>query len=190
MFSYNYKHSQAWFLGSEIKDKLAGFLDRLQENRMLEIGCFEGLSSVFFADNFLNHPNARLTCVDPFLTISTNDHKTFLENNEEKTFDFNLSVCRNGNKITVHKVTSDEFFKTNDKTYNFIYIDGCHKVDFIARDMENSFKCLEKNGIMWMDDYVSGSGSQIEHTMNTFLAKHRREYELIHSGYQLAIRKL
>ena len=190
MFSYNYKYSQAWFLTAEIKDKLAGFLDRLQENRMLEIGCFEGLSSVFFADNFLNHPNARLTCVDPFLTISTNDHKQFLQNSEEKTFDFNLSVCQNGNKITVHKLTSDEFFKINDKTYNFIYIDGCHETEFIMRDMENSFKCLEKNGIMWMDDYEGGNDRQIAATMNTFLRKHNGEYKIIHMGYQLAIEKL
>jgi len=50
---------------------------------MLEIGCFEGLSSVFFADNFLNNPDSRLTSVDPFLNIDNNDHKNFLQNNEE-----------------------------------------------------------------------------------------------------------
>jgi hypothetical protein len=157
---------------------------------MLEIGCFEGLSSVFFADNFLSHPNSRLTCVDPFLSIGTNDHKQYLQNNEEKTFDFNISVCRNANKITVNKLTSDEFFKTNTKTYNFIYIDGSHELEFITRDMENSFRCLEKNGIMWMDDYGGGVGGLIKPTMNAFLRKHGGEYELLHSGYQLAIRKL
>ena len=39
-------------------------------------------------------------------------------------------------------------FLINNKTYNFIYNDGCHEPEFIKRDMENSFVCLEKNGIM------------------------------------------
>jgi hypothetical protein len=44
----NYKYSQSWFINSEIHNKLFNFLDSSQENKILEIGCFEGLSSVFF----------------------------------------------------------------------------------------------------------------------------------------------
>jgi predicted O-methyltransferase YrrM len=185
----NYKYSQEWFLGSEIKFYLFQFLDKLKENKILEIGCFEGLSSVFFADNFLDNPISSLTCVDPFLTIDNNDHKQFLQNKEETNFDFNISNCKNSDKITIHKITSDIFFENNNQTYNFIYIDGCHKSDFIKRDMENSFNVLEKNGIMWMDDYGGGDGIQIKNTMDTFLEKYNGQYELIHKGYQLAIRK-
>jgi len=53
--------------------------------------------------------------------------------------------------------------------------------------MENAFKILEKNGIMWMDDYGGGDG--IKNTMNMFLEKYCGQYELIHRGYQLAIKK-
>jgi predicted O-methyltransferase YrrM len=186
----NYKYSQTWFLGSEIKNELLKFLDKSKENHILEIGCFEGLSSVFFADNLLDHNNSTLTCIDPFLNIENNDHEHFLRNNEENNFDYNLSVCKNSEKISVNKISSDSFFENNNKTYNFIYIDGSHKYDFITRDMENSFKLLEKNGIMWMDDYGGGDGIQIKHTMDTFLQKYKDEYEIIHKNYQLAIRKL
>lgn len=48
-----YKCSQHWFLNSEIKN----ILDKSKENKILEIGCFEGLSSVFFADHFLENPD-------------------------------------------------------------------------------------------------------------------------------------
>ena len=185
-----YKYSQTWFLFSEIKDLLFNFFDKTNQNRILEIGCFEGLSSVFFADHFLDNPKSSLTCVDPFLTIDNNDHGQYLLNNEEMSFDYNISVCKNSDKITVHKITSDNFFQTNSKTYNFIYIDGCHKPDFIERDMENSFNVLEKNGIMLMDDYGGGDGIQIKNTMNAFLDKYKNKYELIHVGYQLAIKKI
>ena len=185
----NYKYSQSWFLGSEINIRLFQFLDKSKENKILEIGCFEGLSSVFFADNFLDNPTSSLTCVDPFLTINNNDHTEFLQNNEEMNFDFNIAICKNSDKIIINKITSDNFFENNNQTYNFIYIDGCHEPDFIKRDMENSFNILEKNGIMWMDDYGGGDGIQIKNAMNVFLRNYIGQYELIHIGYQLAIKK-
>lgn len=186
----NYKYSQNWFFYTEIKEKLFFFYDKFKENKILEIGCFEGLSSTFFADNFLDNPNSSLTCVDPFLTIDNNDHKKFLLNNEELNFDYNISNCNNSNKITVHKITSDDFFKNNKNTFNFIYIDGSHEPEIIKRDMENSFRVLERNGIMWMDDYMGGDGILIKNTMDNFLNKYNSKIEIIHVGYQLAIRKL
>lgn len=186
----NYKYSQSWFLHSEIKHLLLNFINKTTKNTILEIGCFEGLSSVFFADNLLDNPNSTLTCIDPFLTINNNDHKDLLLNNEELNFDYNISVCKNSEKILVKKITSDIFFLNNNKKYNFIYIDGCHESDFIIRDMENSFNVLENNGIMWMDDYSGGDGIQIKNAMNTFLEKYKDQYNIIHKGYQLAIIKI
>ena len=61
--------------------------------------------------------------------------------------------------------------------------------EFIKRDMGNSFRILQKNGIMWMDDYLGGDGITIRNVMNTFLEEYNGKYEMIHRGYQLAIRK-
>ena len=85
-----YKYTQSWFLGAEIKDLSLIFLDSSSTNNILEIGCYEGLSSVFFADNFLNSPRSSLTCVDPFLNFSENDHKSLLANKEELSFDLSM----------------------------------------------------------------------------------------------------
>ena len=35
--------------------------------------------------------------------------------------------------------------------------------------MENSFKCLDKDDIMWMDDYGGGDGIQIKNTLHNFI---------------------
>ena len=110
--------------------------------------------------------------------------------NSNLNFDYNISNCKNTDKITIHKITSDNFFENNNKTYNFIYIDGCHEKEFIKRDMENSFNILEKGGIMWMDDYRVGNGIISKKKMDYFLEKYNGHYELIYKGYQLAIRKL
>lgn len=185
----SYRYTQVWFLCSDIRRLLEHFVDKSSKNDILEIGCFEGLSSIFFADNFLDNESSTLTCVDPFLSINDNDHSQLLQNNEEQNFDFNISVCKNSNKIKIHKITSDKFFETNTKKYKLIYIDGSHDTEFIKRDMENSFNFLENNGIMWMDDYGGGDGIKIRNTMNSFLEKYKGQYDIIHSGYQLAIRK-
>ena len=190
MVDYKYTQNRDWFNRSEIKKNLLKYVSREEPNCILEIGCYEGLSSVFFADNLLDHPSSSLVCVDPFMTLEDNDHRKLLENDQEKNFDFNISNCNNTNKIIVNKITSDKFFETNNNYFNFIYIDGCHDVEFILRDMRNSFKYLYKNGIMWMDDYGGGDGIKIKNAMNTFLKMYEGKYEIIHVGYQLAIRKL
>jgi hypothetical protein len=185
-----YKYTKNWFLDSELKQKLLNYINKDAKNSVLEIGCYEGLSSVFFADNILNHPESTMICVDPFLNINNNDHEYLLVNNEEDNFDYNISICSNKEKIIINKITSDLFFKTNKRIFNFIYIDGCHECDFITRDMENSFKFLESGGIMWMDDYGGGDGGKIRNTMNKFLSDYVGQYNIIHTGYQLAIIKI
>jgi len=48
----NYRFTKEWFSQSEIKRYLEYFLDKNKQNNILEIGCYEGMSSTFFADNF------------------------------------------------------------------------------------------------------------------------------------------
>lgn len=183
-----YKFTKFWFDGSEIKAYLFYHLDKEDKHTILEIGSYEGQSSIFFADNLLNHSDSSLTCVDPFMSLPTNDHGELLQDNQEERFDYNISVCKNSEKITVKKVISDEFFKENTKKFDFIYIDGSHESDQIIKDMINAFNVLEIGGIMWMDDYGFDNG-RVKKVMNVFLEMYTDKCAVIHGGYQLAIRK-
>ena len=184
-----YKYTQNWFVSSEIKMNLYNYLNKTPEvvNSILDIGSFEGIGSVFFADNFIDNENSSLTCVDPFLTINTNDYSEFLQNGAELNFDFNISNCKNSNKITAHKITSDAFFENNTKLYNLIYIDGSRDIEIMKRDVEKSFEFLEQNGILWINNY--NYNKDIYDTVNTFLELHLDQYDTIHNYYQLAIKK-
>lgn len=187
-----YEYTKNWFLTSEIRHKLLKMINVNQKFNILEIGCYEGLSACFFSDNLLNDKESTLDCVDPFFDSGTVDGITseFVDINTYNRFKKNISNSKNSNKITFHKKTSDDFFKDNKKSFNFIYIDGCHEPDYITRDMENSFKVLNKNGVMWMDDYGGGDGIRQRNTMNKFLIKYEGQYKLVHIGYQLAIQKI
>jgi hypothetical protein len=123
------------------------------------------------------------------MSVSDNDHAAFLASGEELNFDYNVSVCNESEKVTVHKITSDKFFEENKNEYSFIYIDSCHIPSFIKRDMENAFAVLKPGCIMWMDDYLGGDGKSIRLPMDEFIKSHKSEIIVVHMGYQLAIAK-
>ena len=43
-----------------------------------------------------------------------------------------------------HRMTSDDFFKTNQKTFDIIFIDGLHEYSQVLRDIKNSIKFLNE----------------------------------------------
>jgi len=49
-------------------------------------------------------------------------------------------------------MTSDTFFLKNKKTFDIIFIDGLHIYDQVKRDVLNSIKVLNKNGLILLHD--------------------------------------
>lgn len=191
MEKYNY--TQNWFLKSEIKNVLLKLVDHNLKYNILEIGCFEGLSACFFSDNLLDNIQSSLVCVDPFYKSGTVKGITskYVDEKTKTRFLENTRKSKNSDKITFNNMTSDDFFKINTNTFNFIYLDGCHEPDYVARDVENSFKFLEKGGILWIDDYLCRSNgvNKIKNTIDIFLSKYKSQYKIIHNGYQIALKK-
>ena len=129
-----------------------------------------------------------MDCVDPFLNIIDNDHKDLLDNNEEDRFDNNIRKSKNFNKIKVHKITSDDFFKGNKKMYDFIYIDGCHTNECVKNDIENSYNFLMEDGIMWLDDYGGGTPTDnFRELVDNFI--NEKKCILLNKGYQVGLKK-
>ena len=73
--------------------------------------------------------------------------------------DSNFSKIKIKNKIGVDpvsggniKMTSDEFFKINNKKFDCIFIDGLHIYEQVREDILNSIKFLSPNGIIIIHD--------------------------------------
>lgn len=190
----DYLFTETWYLNSEIRYNLLNHLDINEKYNILEIGSFEGLSACGFSDNIMNHHETTLDCVDPFIISGTDDRITTkkVTSNTEKMFTNNINLSKNGNKIELYKQTSDDFFKTNQKFYDLIYIDGCHEPEFIKNDIDNSFKFIKKNGIIWMDDYGGNTSAdgKIQIHIDNYLKNHENSYSIIHKKYQLGIKKI
>lgn len=188
---YKYTYGRDWFYKSEIYKNAQYFLGKKNKNnfRILEIGCFEGLSTTFFIDTFLSKSNSKLTAVDPFILYSDNDHFSLLDRIQIKNFFFNLSQSKYPDKVQYLGLTSDNFFEMNKTKYNFIYIDGMHTKEQIPRDIINSWNSLLVGGIIWMDDYL-GDNSKLKNSFDETISSLKGKHEVIHRGYQIAIKKL
>jgi hypothetical protein len=112
--------------------------------RILEIGSFEGYSVNIF-NKIFNQPE--IYCVDPWIPYSEHPNLNF--NQIEKNFEAN-TVNLNIKKF---KMFSSDFFKNNNKNFDLIYIDGSHTSDDVFFDAMESFKILNKNGILFFDDF-------------------------------------
>ena len=183
----NYRYTNDWFTSCELKNNLYRFVDRSAKLNMLEIGSYEGLSACFFSENFLDHPESTLICVDPF---DLSDVTTPLTDMTKENFLFNIRNSKNASKIRLKDTYSNKFFPENKEKFDIIYIDGSHLEADIIHDMTESDKVLKSGGIMWMDDYMGGHSQKIRETMDGFVEENKARYQVIHKGYQLALRKL
>jgi predicted O-methyltransferase YrrM len=163
--------------------------------KFLEIGSFEGNSTLFILENF---KGVDLTCVDQWKQLYREDGKREgyedLSINEiEKNFDTNLKDY--SGRFLKNKISSNNFFRNNNQEFDVIYIDGSHYAPDVLEDCKNSWSVLKKNGILILDDYFWKGYAKIEENpafaINQFLKEANNKYEVANfSKYQLFLRKL
>ena len=161
-----------------------------QEYHILEIGSHEGKSTTWFIDNILNHDKSSITSIDPYLTSDTT---TPVNEHTRNKFLSNISNSKYPNKLYQYVDLSMNVMPKLDKKYDLIYIDGSHLSLDVMYDAVNSWNLLKPDGILWFDDYGSmgnSTWSSPQQTINAFLkCLDPKDYELLFSGWQLAIRK-
>lgn len=163
-------------------------LIKLPKNfKYLEIGSYEGNSALYVSTNF---PESNVTCVDLWEGVEEYEGKDF--SIIEKNFDFNLKGLNNINKI---KSTSDIFFIKNKIIFDFIYIDGNHKFDYVFRDCENAWKFLKKGGFLVCDDYIWDYYKELLdnpcYAINSFIKKKNKEIKILSvTNSQIFIKKI
>ena len=104
--------------------------------------------------DFSNKPS-RMTVVQSI--IDQKQYKSYLEIG---TFDDELfSSIKCETKVGVdpfsggtHRMTSNKFFLSNDKKFDCIFIDGLHYYSQVKKDIQNSLKILNPNGIILLHD--------------------------------------
>lgn len=163
-------------------------LKKTDNQKYLEIGSFEGSSVIFFS-RFLT--NSNLTCVDIWEGVEELSNVDFKV--VESNFDKNISKVK-FNKIIKIKKESEIFFKSNKEKFTIIYIDGNHFFENVINDIEKSWRILEVDGILILDDYhwsyYNEPKQNPAYGINIFLDKYYKSIEILEMGPQVIVKKL
>lgn len=97
------------------------------------------------------------------------------------------SVCEKfeGENVTIHRMTSSEFFKIFKQTVDWIYIDGDHSYAGCLQDLENSKNLIKKGGSIFGDDYRKEKLG-VKKAVNEFVEKYNLQIN-IYAGDQYQI---
>jgi hypothetical protein len=96
------------------------------------------------------------------LLIKKYNYKTYLEVGTEDGNCFKLIQLPRQDKLCIDiykkysdldlEISSDDFFKQNKKMFDIIFVDGNHSFEQSYKDVQNSLKCLNENGIIVCHD--------------------------------------
>jgi predicted O-methyltransferase YrrM len=169
----NYEFTQDWFHSYDLEKLLP--IGTEEEFHILEIGSFEGKSTIWFIENLLKNKNSTITCIDPWVSYDQKNNSLnsygnnilkedlidnsegYVFSNEYETFIKNITKTNRLTQINIMKGFSDVLLPNlilNKQKYNIIFIDGNHTAPYVMSDAVMSWKLLDINGIMIFDDYL------------------------------------
>ena len=128
---------------------------------IIEIGCFEGRSTVWFADYLKNNSDSELICIDTWKggeEIARTNLK-FDMNIVKENFSNNVDQHPCKDQITVFEGSSEvhlsNLLSAYYQTVDFIYLDGSHTQRDTLVDLTLSLLLIKKGGIIIVDDYLN-----------------------------------
>ena len=164
-----------WFLGNfagkgievDIVSIWRSLFERYPISTVLEIGSYEGRSTVFIAETIAKTNDLEIYCVDTWTGSFEHGSDHEFEKIEAR-FDKNISVVKklfpNGLRIHKLKMASIEACSAlikEQKEFDFVYIDGSHNAADVLADAVLSFFLLKPGGLMIFDDYLWTYGFQV-----------------------------
>lgn len=133
-----------------------------------ELGVWKGHSSKKFAvkasklylvDSWSVEPYKNLSQdqIDKFIdryyklvkSRDLNDFQLYYDNVYNKV----VSTFKNNSKVIVKRMSTNQFFEELDEKLDWVYVDADHYYEGCLMDLNNSYKNLKDNGIIFGDDY-------------------------------------
>ena len=163
---------------------------RDQVRSVLEIGAYEGRSTVFLATFF---PNAKIDTVDTF--AGSDEHKLMAAaSRTEAVFDRNTAAFKA--RIKKHKGYSyDQLprLRAAGSQFDVAFVDGSHFSDDIYVDTFYAWAMLKPGGVLIWDDYLwseyANPLGDPRAAIDRFLDVHPGEFEPLFAGWLVAVRK-
>ena len=164
--------------------------------RCLQIGAYTGDATEWMLENILTHEDAVLFDVDPWTGSDEPAHHELDWTSVEDTYlERHKDVIESG-KLQVRKMTSDEFFRSDEgrQGFDFIYVDGNHEAAQVLKDGLNAIYRVGVGGIVAFDDYKWTSGKGLwadpKPAIEAIWICHSNKFELIDKGEQIWLKRI
>jgi len=186
-------YSRIWFNPSNF-EILKQFTNK-NNVMFLEIGSFEGYSTNYFIDHFLNGNNSKICCIDPWIKYSDSTITKMSEWDDiinEDTYNiFIKNTISNSDKIIIKRELSINILPILNAEYDFIYIDGDHSEKAVWVDATLSFNILKVGGIMIFDDYTWNINEKSpRNAIDRFIKEFNSKIEILFINNQVGLKKI
>lgn len=181
-----------WFSGNiPVLQQHCGQLKDKAYVTVLEIGSFEGRSTVWLAENIANGPNSWIDAVDTWRGSPDHAGMDIDWNAVRSRFQQNTQCLRvrplcYPSAIIVPRLKDDH--------YDLAYIDGSHMAADVMGDAVLSWPKLKVGGYLFFDDFnwdqTRPAHERPHLAIVVFLAMFVGRYELMHKAYQVLIKKI
>ena len=161
--------------------------------RILEVGSWQGGSTLWLLDQVIAERGGSITCVDTWEGSSEHGFLATMGLQLEELFDANISRSGHGEQVDKRKGCSQDVLpQLAGRLFDFIYIDGAHEADLVLQDALNAHPLLAPGGFLVFDDLAYSFADPKQNTIhgiNTFLELAGEAYDEIDRGAQLLLRR-
>lgn len=192
-----YEFTNTWFDDTADWGGLRSIMT--QRKTFLEIGSYEGRSSVYMIENLISD-DGTLYCIDTWKggEEHKNDNMAAVEARFNKNID--IALKKHPSK-TVHKMKGNSYDRLAELitapylrgTFDFIYIDGSHLAKDVLSDACMCWPLLKHGGVMCFDDYLWGERDQLlrrpKMAVDAFMNIYASEILPVYIGAQMMIAK-
>jgi predicted O-methyltransferase YrrM len=193
-----YQFTKDWFSRNiPVWEQLATLLPGTPGQRnFLEIGSFEGRSTVWIMENMMQQGDY-LLCIDTWK--GGEEHGAEDMDAVWQRFKTNTAIATEKTGVLAGTARGTSIVGLADEipehagTYDFIYIDGSHTAKDVLTDACMAWPLLKQGGLMVFDDYMWGNPRDALHrpkiAIDAFTNIFGETAEIVHVGYQLVVRK-
>jgi len=174
--------------------------------RVLELGSWEGLSGKKWLQHF---QPASLTLVDHFDAANESAAVRAQGQARYDKLRWNLHLTGHFDAVEIlplFTLPALSALLLSRRMFDFIYVDADHTTTGVLSDLVQAWPMLSQHGLMLIDDYLWPPARNEEEAMrgnppsmdsplhpkrgiDAFMATHKEQFEIVHTGYQILLRK-
>ncbi len=151
---------------------------------VLEIGCYEGRSTVWMIENIVKHPGGRVVCLDPFCENAYFNHYAdylprFVQNT--KPYRSMIQMVQSFSQ----DISASTLLDFVPAKFDLVYVDGSHETADVLSDAALALAVANPGAVIAFDDY---EWPGVRAAVDRWLQEVGDKVQVVFRNYQLLVR--